>query len=345
MPCSRLFSLLALLLGLSACAGPGYYVQAVEGHARLMHQREDIEKLLSGGSADAELSRRLEYAMSARAFARDALSLDVDDAYTQFVETGRDAVSWNVIAAPEFSLEPRRWCFLVAGCVPYRGYFEKDAAERFARKLEQRGYDVAVAPAIAYSTLGWFDDPLLDTMFSGGETRLAGLLFHELAHRTLYVAGDSVFNESFATFVEETGVRLWLESRGEQDRFATWRALRDDQKRTDALVLEYRAALSGLYASGATGEEMRHEKEHILDSLCIAVRGADSTTCGFNNASLALRHAYRGAVCAFERLYVRSGDDMTLFLDRASRIADGPAKERAEWLNVPCSAVAPGADL
>jgi predicted aminopeptidase len=146
---------------LTGCASPAWYSQAISGHLGLMAKREDIDQVLASGSIDPETARELELAVEIREFAISRLALPANDSYTQYVPTGKDAVTWNVVAAPEFSLEPRQWCFMVSGCVPYRGYFKRAKAENFARKLADDGLDTTVSPAMAYSTLGWFDDPLL----------------------------------------------------------------------------------------------------------------------------------------------------------------------------------------
>jgi len=208
----------ALLCGaawlLTGCAGPGYYAQAVSGHLDLMQARRDVAAVLADQGTGEELRQSLQAAAEIRAFAVTRLGLPDNGSFTEYAHTGREAVTWNVVAAPEFSLEPRHWCFPLAGCVPYRGYFDPLDAERLAARLAGKGNDVAVSPALAYSTLGWFRDPLLDTMFRYSEEQLAGIVFHELAHQKLYVKGDAAFNESYATFIEEIGVMLWLDSSG-----------------------------------------------------------------------------------------------------------------------------------
>ncbi len=149
---------------LAGCAGPAWYTQAVSGHLALMTQRTGISEVLAEGKIDPALQQDLKLALEIRDFAINQLALPDNDSYTEFVQTGRQAVTWNIVATPEFSLEAKRWCFIIAGCVSYRGYFDQHKAERFAHKLEKKSYDVTISPAIAYSTLGWFDDPLLDTM-------------------------------------------------------------------------------------------------------------------------------------------------------------------------------------
>jgi predicted aminopeptidase len=341
----------ATLLLLGACAAPGYYTQAAAGHWELMRQREDIDALLANPATEPALAQRLALARDIRAFGIAQMGLPESGSYTRYVATGRDAVSWIVVAAPEFSLEAKTWCFLVAGCVPYRGYFEQADADRFAAKLRDKGYDVLVAGATAYSTLGWFDDPLLDTMFGRDDADLAGTLFHEMAHQRLYVADDTAFNESYASFVEEVGVQRWLTARGEPARFDTWLERRALSAASDEVIREHRDRLERLYSGGGEADTMRARKQAILAELCVelAALGAPAVgedgDCAINNAGLALRQSYQGGFCAFETLYRSVGGDIVRFHERAAVLAEWPADDRSEWLREPCSAVAPNRNL
>lgn len=352
----RLVFLLPVVL-LGACASPSYYAQAVSGHLELMRQRQDIEDLLQDQAVDPELVQRLELAGEIRAFAFDTLGLPESGSYSQYAETGRDAVSWNVVATPEFSLEARTWCFLVAGCVPYRGYFEQESARRFAQKLESKAYDVAVSPATAYSTLGWFDDPLLDTMLRYSDARLAGLIFHELAHQAIYVRGDAAFNEAFAGMVEEAGVESWLASRGESDQLASWEKSREVSRQFSGFLAGHRKRLQVLYDSGRAETDMREQKQEAFERLRSEYRdlvdgqwdGKDYFHGWFqreiNNAGLALVNTYRGGSCAFEKLYRSSTGNMHEFLELAASKARLGKKERAAWLNQECSEIASAGNL
>jgi predicted aminopeptidase len=351
------FALLLPLLQVAACAGPGYYVQAVSGHLDLMRRRQEISEILTAGDTDPELARQLQLAGQLRQFAVTQLGLPDNDAYTRFVRTGRDAVTWNVVATPELSLEPRRWCFLVAGCVPYRGYFEQEAALRFADRLASDSFDVAVTPAVAYSTLGWFEDPLLDTMLRFREEQLAAAIFHELAHQQLYLRGDTLFNESYASFVEEIGVALWLRTTGREAQLAEWRAQQQAAAQFDALLLRARSSLAELYAGDREDQRKRQMKVEIFDQLRSdyqrmvreSWRGRDFYGGWFsgalNNARLALFASYRGGVCAFSALYRDSGQDVQRFQARAAAQAALAANARRAWLEQPCQPVASQADL
>lgn len=348
---------LPLALLLAACAGPGYYAQAIGGHLELMRQRQPVAETLRDDATADEVRRELRLSLEIREFAVSRLDLPDNDSFSRYVETGREAVVWNVVAAPELTLEPRRWCFLFAGCVPYRGYFAQDAAERFADRLAADGLDVTVFPAQAYSTLGWFEDPLLDTMLHHGDAWLAGIVFHELAHQRLYVSSDTAFNESYASFVEEIGVERWLRSSGRADRLAAWRRQRAAARQFDARVLQTRHALATVYASDRPAPEKRQRKRAILDELRedygALVAGpwngkdyfAGWFEGGLNNARLALFASYREGVCAFAGLYAEAGEDMARFHELAAERARLPVSARQAWLRQRCPAVASGNDL
>jgi predicted aminopeptidase len=273
------------------------------------------------------------------------------------VSTGRDAVTWNVVATPEFSLAPRRWCFLFAGCLPYRGYFEQASADRFAERLAADGLDVAVSGASAYSTLGWFEDPLLDTMLRHGEERLAAIIFHELAHQRLYVEGDAAFSESYASFVEEEGVALWLSESGRSARLPAWREERAAARQFDAILRRARSTLVEVYASDQAPDARRDAKEAVFAALRADYRnlvnehwaGRDHFGSWFaselNNARLALLDTYRAGLCAFSALYREAGEDMRRFHELATARAALDRKARQAWLEQDCDGIAPRGEL
>ncbi|NNJ65150.1 MAG: aminopeptidase [Xanthomonadales bacterium] len=357
MSAFRFLNLLILAAALAACAGPGWYAQAISGHYRLMGDRQDIDEALKSGELDPETATRLEQTRDMLAFAGSELRLDAGGSYRDFVMTGQDAVSWNVIAAPEFSLEPRRWCFVVAGCVPYRGYFDPEAAERFAGRLEARGLDVTVSPAIAYSTLGWFEDPLIDTMFRYDDAQLAGFLFHELAHRQLYVRGDANFSEAYASFVEAAGVTAWLRATERQSLAEDWRARKEAGRAFTDLLRQARRDLGRVYASDAGDDWKRREKAARFQALESEYRetvkrrwnGRDYYSGWFargpNNAQLALAESYLGGVCAFSGLFESAGADWARFHELALARSKLDEAARRDWLQQPCGDIASGDDL
>jgi predicted aminopeptidase len=322
----RLLLLLVLVLPLAGC----YYVQAAKGQWELTRKREPIEDVIADDSTPTDLAKRLELVQEARWFAVDELGLPDNDTYRTYADIERDYVVWNVFAAPEFSMEPKTWCFPVAGCVAYRGYFSKDDARRESSRLANRGYDVAIGGVSAYSTLGKLEDPVLSSMMNWDDIELVGVLFHELAHQALYVKGDSGFNESFATAVEEFGVRLWLEARGETaayDDYLERRRLRQDLM---GLVAEARADLEVLYVSAATDDEKRSGKSIRLAALqkAIAARlqqaGRDPGNWlrgELNNARLVSMTLYEGRLPEFRELLADCEYRIDCFYDAARQLA------------------------
>jgi predicted aminopeptidase len=350
-----LFAVSCLLL--NACAGPSYYAQAISGHFSMMGNRQDISELLESGTLDPKLESELRLSRELLEFAATELNLPNSDSYTQFVRTGQDAITWNVIAAPEFSLTPKRWCFLGSGCVPYRGYFKQPDAEKFAARLAKKDFDTTVSPAIAYSTLGWFDDPLLDTMLQYNEEQLAAFIFHELAHQRLYVKGDTAFNEAYASFIEEVGVRRWLESTGQAQQLVRWQKQEKASLQLNGLLQETRAELATVYSSGQQAEHMKKNKDGVFNQMradyqALVEQDWEGESLfpsllvpDFNNARLALINAYQGGACAFENLYRSAGRDMSRFNQLAAGKAALDRTQRSSWLNQPCEVIASNSDL
>lgn len=351
---------LAIALGaaqLSSCASPAYYWQAASGHLSLMHARQPVNEVIDSADTDQATVEKLKLSREIKAFAVEELGLPDNGSYDEFVRTGQDAVVWNVVAAPEFSLQPRTWCFPVSGCVPYRGYFDQADANRFAEKLRNKDLDVAVSPAIAYSTLGWFEDPLLDTMWRHSEAQFAAYLFHELAHQKLYVKGDAAFNEAYASFVDRIGVERWLGQRGEREALEHWLALSEASGEFNDLLRQTRDELQAVYASDATPDIMRSAKQAAYERLKSRYRqlreqdwqGTDWFGGWFsqppNNARFALLETYQGGTCAFGTLYTEAGHDIARFHELASAKAALPADMRRQWLETPCPEIAPATEL
>lgn len=261
----RLFpTLLALVL--SGCALP-YYTQAVRGQTSILRQRVPIEEIIADQAVAEETRERLQLVTEVRRFAVRTIGLPDNDSYTSFVALGRDVVVWNVVAAEEFSVEPLTWCFPVAGCVAYRGYFDRAKAEKFAAKLDARGYDTFIGGSVAYSTLGYFADPVLDTMLRSDETEIAATLFHELAHQRVYVKDDTELSESFATAVEQYAVEAWLQSRNATDELAAYRNGLARRAAFDALVARQRGRMEELFAVGTTDDALRAAKAEAYAAM------------------------------------------------------------------------------
>ena len=221
----RAFHLLLILLVLPTLSGC-YLMQAAGGQMEIASKREPISAVLKDPATPETLRTRLEYVAAARDFASRELGLPDNASYRSYADVGRPYVVWNVFATAEFSVEPRRWCFPISGCVVYRGYFNEARAQRYARRMRGQGADATVGGVAAYSTLGHFEDPVLNTMMGWSDAQLAATLFHELAHQVVYVPGDSEFNEAFATAVEEAGLERWLSVNGKSQELQAWRIQR-----------------------------------------------------------------------------------------------------------------------
>ncbi len=266
---TRMFKALAVCAVALLCAGCAapYYWQAIGGQLELLRKRQPIDEVIADPAVDPTLKNTLTRITAMRRFAVDELQLPRNDSYTSYVALDRPYVVWNVVATEEFSVDPRRWCFPFAGCVAYRGYFNREAADRFANGLAAEGLDTHSGGSTAYSTLGYFADPVLSTMVNGGEQYVASLLFHELAHQKLYVKDDSEFSEAFASVIEELGTELWLEQQGMSAELERYRVRRERRAQFGELIAAQQARLRAIYSSGATEAQLRADKARAFDAL------------------------------------------------------------------------------
>ncbi len=336
---------LLLLLGaqLSACS-IGYYYQATTGHLELMRLRRPVDQVLADPETSPEVVDLLETADAALAFAHADLQLPDNGSYRQFADLQRPYAVWNVVAAPGFSLEPVTWCFPVAGCVAYRGDFRERDARQFAARLHDQGLDVYVGGATAYSTLGRFADPLLNTMAGLPASRLSGLIFHELAHQQLYAKGDTRFSEGFASFVEQEGLRRWRRS-GNAAIFSWEDQCAADLRRTRRhqvlAVLDHgRQRLAQLYAAELPDNDKQSAKAAVFAAMIDRYRALRDRwggppffdgwfDAGLNNAKLAALAAYDDYVPAFQAMLAEVKGDLRAFYARAAAVAALPPAERA----------------
>ena len=331
-----------MLLGLSGCATLGWYGQAARGQLDILSKREDIAQLLADPATDPLLAERLALALEIRAFAVAELGLPDSRSYTRYADLGREAAVWNVVATPRFDLTPKTWCYPLVGCLAYRGFFDPDRARTLADELTGQGFDAAVFPVPAYSTLGWFADPVLNTMLRRGDAALAALIFHELAHERLFLRGDTEFSEAYAVTVERVGVERWLEARGDGEALDRWHRNQALQAEFTALLLDGRSALIELYASNMAESAMVIAREAIFADLRAAVSALDAHSGDqrfsrwaereINNAHLALVATYEGAVAGFKRLLADCERDLVCFHARAAELAQADQRTRAELL-------------
>jgi len=333
--------LVPVALGLGGCSTVGYYAHIARGESSLLSARRPIASVLADPGANARLKQQLRLAQEARAFASGHLGLPRNRSYTTYADLHRPYATWNVFAAPEFSLAAYERCYPVAGCIAYRGYYDPAQAEAYAKRLREHGLETWVGGVPTYSTLGIFADPILNTMMRWSDDRLAAMIFHELAHQRLYVKGDTTFDESFATFVQEEGLRQWRAARGlpPGDDAAQVRAQEFDQ-----LVLATRERLRALYASRLPAEAMRARKREEIERLrrdYATLRDTrwngdhawDAWIAGeINNAKLLPFGLYNRWVKAFAALYRKSGGDWEVFYREAARIAHADPASRMREL-------------
>jgi len=331
---------LALLVAATALLPGCYYGHLLKGQYELLSRREPIDALIARPGTDPALRRRLERALEARAFASRELKLPDNASYTTYADLGRPYAVWNVFAAPELSLQPHEWCFPFLGCLAYRGYYDPKRAQSDADDLREEGMDVLVSGIAAYSTLGWFDDPLLNTV-GGTDDDLAGTIFHELAHQVEFAGGDTAFNESFASFVEQEGLRQYLKSAPELVAAARGRQQREAE--FVALMLAARARLEAVYAGSAPDAEKRARKVTEFARLHAEYEelrqrwGGDGRFDRWmsgepNNARLLPFGLYQAWVPAFEALFRQENGDWTRFYRRVKELAKLDEDERRSRL-------------
>jgi predicted aminopeptidase len=329
---------LMLALNLSGC-GVGYVLQAARGQWQVVHKRRPLEQVIADPATAEPVRKQLELAREARAFASHDLGLPDNKSYRSYAALGRDYVVWNVVAAPEFSIQPVRWCFPVAGCVAYRGYFHEASAHKYAAKLAARGDDVLVEGVEAYSTLGRFSDPILDTMLSDDDLDLAGTIFHELAHQLIYVENDSDFNEAFAMSVEQEGVARWLAARGRTAELAGYTDRRLAEEQIVSRLAAGRDQLGALYAQSLSAAKMRERKRALIAGLVASIHEYEKSASvrsgydawidqGLNNAHLASVATYFECVPAFQRILSEQNGNLELYYARVRELARGPAAAR-----------------
>jgi len=336
---AALFALLAIVL--VSCETVGYYSQAARGQLTIVFAREDIQHLIERPDLSQELAGKFAKVMDIREFAESELGLPVGGNYSSYVDVEREHVVWNVFAAPEFSVDPVNWCYPIAGCVAYRGYFSQQSALSYAAKLEEDGFDVYTGGVDAYSTLGWFEDSLLSTVLNRADYQLAGLIFHELAHQLVYLPGDTTFNESFATAVEREGVRRWLAKSNKDFNIDAALLDYDRQQQFVDLVGGYRDRFESLYQLEINQSSMRSQKLELQQTLREEYAVLKQQWQGYegydgwfsrslNNAQLSTVASYNDLLPFFAAVFEQSNQDFSTFYAEVSRLAALPEQERDE---------------
>ena len=318
----KLIFVLLLLLFISACETVGYYSQSVIGHSRMMLARQPIDKAIE--KTDGKRKELLVLAKSLRQYAVDELSLPDNSSYLNYVDMKRKHPVWSIVAAPEFSIKPVSWCYPIIGCASYRGYFSEQSAQKYAKKMRTKGFETEVGGVTAYSTLGWFNDPLIPSMLRRGDVSLAEVMFHELAHQELYINGNSAFNEAFATVVGEQGALQWLQ-KNKPETAAIYRQRLQVRNDFSALVKLTKQRLKVLYAEKLDDTDMRMKKQFVFDQFAEEYdelktsRWSGKAWYGgwlkkpLNNARMASFSTYRDLVPQFEVLLEKCSNNFERF--------------------------------
>lgn len=346
-PAAALLVATAALLG--GCGTAGYYAQSVGGHLDLISRARPVSDWLADPATPAPLRERLLLSQRLRDFAVSELKLPDNSSYRRFADLQRSAVVWNVVAAPELSLKLKTWCVPLLGCMGYRGFFDRAAADALAAQLKAEGLEVDVYGVPAYSTLGWTEwlggDPLLNTFIRWPEGELARIVFHELAHQVVYVADDTAFNESYATAVERLGGERWLQQHAGAAERSEYAALDKRRQEFRALTARTRAELHALYASSLDEAAKRERKAALMAAMRAAHQalkqdawagfaGYDGWFSRANNATVAVQGVYDDLVPGFERLFERSGRDFARFHAEVRALAALPKAERHAKLDL-----------
>ncbi len=330
---------LFMLVTLSGCETLHYYGQAVSGQMKILTGRKSIDRLLSAPETPRTLKTRLRLVLEIREFAKEALHLPIGNHYLSYIDLKRPYAVWNVFAAPEFSLEPKTWYYPVIGRTAYRGYFSEQMAIRYADGLKKNHFDVYVAGIAAYSTLGWFDDPVLNTVIHRSDTELAALIFHELAHQVLYVENDTAFNESFATAVEQEGLRRWMHTTHNQPVYQDYLLQRRKREQFIQLITRFRSRLQALYCQTLMPDDKRPLKKDIFNQLRLEYAQMKQTRQGYtgydywfkeplNNAKLISVSTYYDYLPAFIKILEQSDGDLEQFYGRCKKLAELSKSER-----------------
>jgi predicted aminopeptidase len=346
--------LLFVTVALTGCQTVSYYTQAVRGHCQVLAHRQSCQKLIADPNTPAELKAKLQLAGEICEFAKLELKLPVNGHYRDYADLGRRFVVWNVTASPEFSLESKTWWYPVVGSLEYRGYFAESGARKYAERLNRKGFDTHLEGVEAYSTLGWFKDPLLNTFIHHPEAALAEILFHELAHQRVFASGDTDFNEAFATVVGQEGARRWLRTKSNEATLQKYLTSLQRNVQFVQLVAETRKKLEVLYGDERAPDgkikavkqpreipisQFHQEKQRILDELRGHYENLKAAWGGYtgydewftgrlNNAQLNSVVTYYDLVPEFERLLAANEGDLERFYAVVQQLAKLPKAER-----------------
>ena len=335
---------ITLCLLVAGCKNITYYAQAIEGQVRLMVAARPIPEVVNDAATEPALRQQLDRAIAIREYASRELALPNNGSYRSYSDLGRPYVVWNVFAAPELSLDTQQWCMVFIGCVNYRGYYDKNDADLYAGELRQAGADTYVGGVTAYSTLGYFNDPVLNTFLRFGDHEVARIIFHELAHQLVYADGDSAFNESFATAVENEGMRRWLARTASPERLGLFETQQERKAQFHRLVADTSIKLRTIYVSSLAPDAKRYAKMEALAEMKRAYADLKAGWGGYggydqwfnrplNNAILGSVTLYTQWVPAFHTLLEQEGGNLPRFYQRVAALAHLPKIERSAALD------------
>lgn len=314
----------ASVILLTACAHLDYYSQSIAGQWEIISNSRPIDEILLDENVPDSVKEKLTLISEIRNFAIEELKLPDNKSYLSYVDIHREFVVWNIIATPELSLEPVQWCYPIAGCLNYRGFFDKDVAVSQANMLREDGYDVFIGGVSAYSTLGWFDDPVLNTMLKKDLNYLIKVIFHELAHQKIYIRNDTEFNEAFAETVAITGTRKWLSKYRSKSELEEFDRKQKAEDKFVSIVLKAREELEKIYNSGLPDQlklqiktrilaDMREDYESTWTNHDYETNYDEWFGDDINNAKISAVVTYRNLIAGFIRLLEYTGYNFDSF--------------------------------
>lgn len=324
--------LLPGVLLVSGCSSFSYYLEMINGHANILNQQRPVSEVLKDPQTSPALRDALINIQQARDFAVTKLYLPDNGSYRYYANIHREYAVWNVVAAPRLSVNPKQWCYVFAGCFNYRGFFSEQEAKDYATQLQQQDYDTYVAGARAYSTLGWLEDPLLNTMMFRSEAARVGVIFHELAHQKIYIKDDSSFNEAFAVFIQQEGTRRWFRYRHQDKAYQDYLQSLERRRDFNRMLLDTRQQLAALYASQYGRMEKLQRKQQVFVQLQHDYQKLKQQWHGYdgydewmqkdlNNAHLALVATYHQQVKQFSQLLDYCHGDLKKFYTTVEQLA------------------------
>ena len=340
--CGAAVLLFVVLAGGQGCLG--YLVRAGCGQASILWKRRPIRDVLADSHLAPRKRRGLEHVLAVQRFATESLSLHPGNSYTLYSDIGRDAAAYNVTAAPELALQPHTWWFPVVGTVPYLGFFSKEEARTKARELEAQGLETVVQSVSAYSTLGWFSDPLLSSQLALSDFSLTRLVIHETAHATLWFPGDVRFNESFASFVELEGALAFYRARfGEADpRYRKYVEIIREGSAISHIFRRRTMELDKLYKKAGTTSAKRAGKAKLLVQLredlmssAVSFQHYDLHKIAakrYNNAHLLSYRRYDSGQEFFRVTFEASGRNWRTFLGKMAALRKRKPAEREQMM-------------